>query len=256
MTYISRGLREFRVVVGSIWLNLVLFAMLLVGAAGLMLACGCYPGQTFGEVLVNAFYMTRIESVPESNHHLRAILVFVMPALTIIILGEGVLRVASIYLARRHHPEEWEKLMAGRLKGHTVLCGAGELGRALIGEMLRRDPGRDIVIVDTHPDVLQELGIQANNVRSIFGDMTSQQTLSSANVAAASTVIITSGDDAHNLEALSKAHGLNPKAQIWIRLYRSALKDMMDTITQPNIHFFLPYERAAQDLADSLDATS
>ena len=248
-----RVFRELKIVLKSIWLNLVLFALLLVGAAGLMTACGCYPEMSFGERLVAAFYMTRIESVPEARHHpVRGVLVFAMPVLAVVILGEGVLRVAAIYLGRKRHQEEWEELMANSLSGHTVLCGAGELGRALLHEMLRRDPGAAIVVVDTHPGILEELGIRAPNLHQVQGDMTSHHTLIAANVAKASTILMTSGDDARNLEAAFKAIRENPNAQIHIRLYRSGLLEMMDTTKHPNLHFFSPYTRAAEALADEL----
>jgi hypothetical protein len=253
MWFLNRAFREFRLVLGSIWINLALFAALIVIAAALMGACGCYPRMAFGERLVTAFYMTRVVSVPESDHHpLRNVLVFVMPAIAIVILGEGVLRVGSIYLNRRYHPEEWERLMASKLRGHTVLCGVGELGRELLGELLSRNPKAEIVVVDTHPDILQELGLRAENLHNITGDMTSHETLAMANTATASTIIFTSGDDAHNLEAAFKVLHLNPKAEIWVRLYRTGLAEMMDTSTHPNLHFFSPYKRAAEALMDEI----
>jgi voltage-gated potassium channel len=249
----ARGIREARLVLRSVWINLALFAALLVIAALVMPACGCYPGLTFGERVVNAFYMTRIESVPETGHHpLRTLLVFVMPALTVIILGEGVLRVGSAYLNRKHNREQWEELMVSRLRGHTVLCGAGELGRALLTELLARDPKAEIVLVDTHPGIVQELGLRADNLRNITGDMTSHETLEAAGVATAATVIITSGDDAHNLEAAFKAMRLNPKARVWIRLYRAGLAEMMDQTSLPNLNFFSPYKRAAVAMMEEM----
>jgi len=248
-----RIIRELNIVIGSIWLNVALFGLLILGAAGLMTAFGCYPDMTFGERLVNAFYMTRIESVPEANHHwVRGVLVFVMPVLAVVILGEGVLRVAAIFLGRKEHREEWEELMVKSLSGHTVLCGAGELGRALLHEMLERDPDAAIVVVDTHPGILEELGIRAPNLHQVQGDMTSRHTLTAANVEKASTILMTSGDDARNLEAAFKAVRVNPNAQVHIRLYRSGLLEMMDITKHPNLHFFSPYTRAAGALADEL----
>lgn len=250
----ARGYREARLVVRSVWINVALFAALLVAAALVMPLCGCYPEMTFGERVVNAFYMTRIESVPETGHHpLRTLLVFLMPALTIVIVGGAVLRVASIYLNRRHHPEEWERFMVSDMHGHTVLCGVGELGRELLTKLLTRDPKATVVLVDTHPDVKQELGLRSDNLLNITGDMTSHETLEAANVATAAAVIITSGDDAHNLEAASKARALNPNARIWIRLYRSGLKQIMDETKLANINFFSPYESAAEVLLKKLD---
>lgn len=253
MQRFQRVLRELWIVVRSVWLNFALFGLMLVVAAELMRVFGCYPGSGFHERLVNALYMSRLESVPSSGTScLPSILVFIMPFLTLLILGEGVLRVGTLYLGRKHRREEWEQLMVNTLSGHTVLCGAGELGRALLEELLRREPHVEVVIVDMHAGVLEELGMHGPNLHHIHGDMTSQETLAAANVKSASTIVLTSGDDAHNLEGAFKALRLNPQADIWIRLYRSGLSEMMDTVTHPNVHFFSPYKRSAETLASQL----
>lgn len=253
MRHLRRGLRELRTVLRRVWWNLTLFLILIVAAALLLQACGCYPGATLHEQLVNALYLIRLESVPGSRGHpLPSILAFVMPVLAIVILGEGAVRVVAIYLGRRQHREEWEKLMAGTLSGHVVLCGAGELGRALLDELLRRDPEAEVVVVDTRPAILAELGMQGPNLHHVHGDMTTGETLLAANVQKASVVLVASGDDARNLEAAFKVLRLNPEAELWIRLYRIGLSDMMDRATRPNMHFFSPYPRAAEALADEL----
>lgn len=253
MRAVGRSLRELWIVLRSVSWNLALFAALLVGAAALMQVCGCYPAASFHERMVNALYLARLESVAGSGGHpLPSILAFLMPLAAILVLGEGALRVAATYLGRRHHRQEWEKLMAQEMSGHVVVCGAGELGRALLEELLRRDPDAKVVVIDTDPGILAELGMHGSNLRHIHGDMTSQETLLSANVENASKVVFTSGDDAHNLEAAYKAFRLNPKAEIHVRLYRIGLSEMMDAQTRSNFHFFSPYQRAAAHLADQL----
>ena len=252
MPRVMRGLRDLGIVLRSVWLNVALFLALLLAAALVMEACGCYRGATFQERLVIAFYMARIESVPASPHPLVAVLVVVMPALTIIILGEGVLRLGAIYLGRRHHQQEWEVLMAGTLSGHMVLCGAGELGQALLEELMQRAPKLEVVVVDIHPGVLQELDRRGENLHHILGDITSVETLTAANVSRASLVLVTSGNDAHNLEAAFKVLRLNPHAETWVRLKHGGISEMLDTASRPNLHFFSPYQRAAKEIAEQL----
>ncbi|MHB9026084.1 MAG: NAD-binding protein [Armatimonadota bacterium] len=251
----SQAVHEFWIVLRGVWINLALYALSLLVAAGLLAACGCYPGETFGEHLVTAFYMTRIESVANAHHHpLITVLVFALPILSLFILGEGAFRVASLYLGRKQRSQEWERLMVSTLSNHTVLCGAGELGRALLLEMLQRDPEADLVVVDTKEDILQELGITSPNVRHIDGDMTSMQVLEAANVQHAATLILASGNDAYNLEAIYKALRLNPQLDVWARLYRRGVTEFMDMASLTNIHFFSPYQQAAEALADALKA--
>ncbi len=249
---------DLGIVLRSVWLNLALFALLLAGAALAMLASGCFPGKDYGELLVKALYMTRIEGAMDGAGAggLPVALVFALPVLALLILGEGALRVAGLYLNRKRDRGEWEKLMVKSLLGHIVLCGAGELGRALLNRLHDSDPERDIVVVDTHADILADLGLASRRLHSIHGDMTSHDTLTAANVAGSSLIIIASGDDAHNLEAACKALEINPGVHIYIRLYRSGLRKMMNLATYPNLHFFSPYERAADALMEELGAGS
>jgi hypothetical protein len=247
----ARTLRELWVVARSLWLNFALFGLLLVGAAGLMGLSNCYPGSSFHERLVNALYMARLESLPATGRGcLPSVLVFAMPLLTLLILGEGALRVAALYLGRKHHREDWDRLMAGTLSGHIVICGAGDLGRAVLTELVRRDPRTSAVIVDAHHGVLDELTLRGPNLHHVHGDMTSIETLKAANVGAAATVVLSSGNDAHNLDTAFKVLQLNPGAQVWVRVKHSGLSELMRHLDRPNVHPFSPYHRAAEELAD------
>jgi hypothetical protein len=253
MHVLARSLRELWIVLRSLWLNLALFGLLLVGAAELMRVSGCYPNTGFHERIVSALYMARLESVPSSGTScVPSVLVFVMPLLTILILGEGALRVGALYLRRKHRREEWDTLMAGTLSGHIVLCGAGELGRAILAELVRGNRNVALVVVDSHSGVLDELPVRGPYLHHVHGDMTSTNTLVAANVARASTVVLASGNDAHNLDTAFKVRQLSPEAQIWVRLKHSGLAGMLGEVTGRNIHFFSPYQRAAETLASQL----
>lgn len=257
MHRLQRGLREFWVVVRSLWANAAVFAAMLLVSAVLLQACHCYPGMHFHERLKAALYLARLEGVPnDEGQVLPTVLAFVLPLLTIVILGEGALRVAAIYLGRHRHREEWDRLMASTLHGHVVICGAGDMGRTLLEAMLQRDPHAEAVVVDIHPGVLQELTGHGPHLLHVLGDITSLPTLEAAHVEAAATVVITSGDDAHNLEAAAKALRLNPKAEVWVRLKHSGIREMTESLAPKNLHFFSPYHRAAEDLAAALYRTS
>jgi len=250
---LRRILLEWWIVLRGVWWNLAGFAGLLVVAALVMELSGCYPEARFHERLVQALYMSRVESVSGYEHRcLPSVMVFLMPLLALLILGEGALRVAAIYLARKQHRTEWEKLLVETLTGHLVLCGAGELGRALLAELLRRNPELELVIVDTHAEILEELGLQNRDLHHIHGDMTSIETLTAANVAKAATVLLLAGEDARNVEAAFKAQKLNPRAQIWVRLSRVGVADFMGAAAPANVRFFTPYQWAAGALADEL----
>ena len=82
--------------------------------------------------------------------------------------------------------------------------------------------------------------------------MTSIETLKTANCHKAKLVLLASGNDAVNLEAAYKIIQLNPEAQIWVRLHHNGLADLMDLSRKPNLHFFYPYQQAAEVIAGHL----
>ena len=172
-----------------------------------MLASGCCPGKGDGGVVGRGVDRTGSEGAMggAGAGGLPVALVFARPVRALLSLGGGARRVAGLYLNGKRDRGEWEKLMVKSLLGHIVLCGAGELGRALLNRLHDSDPERDIVVVDTHADILADLGLASRRLHSIHGDMTSHDTLTAANVAGSSLIIIASGDDAHNLEAACKA---------------------------------------------------
>jgi hypothetical protein len=245
--------RDLRIVAHAVWANLALFAALLLAAAGLLRLAGCYARANCLDLIVVAFNMAHLERVAEPGDGLLpAILTFVVPLLTAVILGEGVLRVLSVFVQRREHQEEWEIMVARTFEQHTVICGVGELGRAIFRRLIAADPDAQVVLVDTRPGIAAELGLGGVNVCHVQADMTSQATLQAAHCDTASLIILACGNDAYNLEAGFKALQMNPQAQIWIRLYHSGLASLMDVSRKPNVHFFCPYERAAEALVTHL----
>ncbi len=251
MTRLASAWRDVRIVGRALWVNVALFVGLLVGGAAVLRLYKCYPEASFLELVVDTFHMSHLERVVEpGDGAVPSVLTFVVPLLTVVILGEGVLRVARVYLQRGERREEWDRMVAETFSNHTVICGVGELGRAVFQRLMAADPGAEIVLVDTRPGVLAELGHTGPNVSHLQGDMTGLETLKAAHCEKADLIILASGSDAFNLEAGFKALQLNPKADIWIRLYRSGLTSVMDLRTKANVHFFSPYERAAEALVD------
>ena len=245
--------RDLSIVFSLIWLNLVLFAGLLVGGAVLLKISGAYPQAGWPGLLLNAFHMAIPERVAEESYGLMPILLsFVIPLGTAIILGEGALRVFSIYLQKSEHREEWDIMVAKTYTNHIVVCGVGELGKALVKRLHADHPKTKIVLVDQRSGLLSEAGISAENIICIQSDMTSIETLKTANCHKARLVLLASGNDALNLEAAYKIIQLNPQAQIWVRLHHNGLADLMDLSRKPNLHFFSPYQQAAEVIAGHL----
>jgi len=245
--------KDLSIVFSLIWLNLLLFAGWLAGGAVLMKISGAYPQAGWPGLFLNAFHMAITERVTQADSALMPILLsFVIPLGTVIILGEGVLRVVSIYLQKREHREEWDIMVAKTYTGHIVVCGVGELGKALVKRIHTDHPESRIVLVDLHPGLLAETGLTGDNVICLQADMTSMETLKTANCHKARLILLASGNDAFNLEAAYKIIQLNPRAEIWVRLHHNGLADLMDLSRKPNLHFFSPYQQAAEAIAGHL----
>jgi voltage-gated potassium channel len=93
------------------------------------------------------------------------------------------------------------------LTGHTIVCGYGSSGSAVVGELLRKgiDPAR-IVVVDPSEralDVARELG-----VITLLGDATRNATLEAAKIDRAAALLISAGRDDTNVLILLTARRL------------------------------------------------
>lgn len=249
--------RDLKIVAKAIWINLLLFIAILAVAVVLLRLSVEDPRTNWLQLLVDAFHMAVIERVVEpGGGALPMILTFVMPLLTIVILGEGVLRILSTFIARGEHREEWDRMVAKTFTDHIVICGVGELGRALVQHLLKANPSACMVLVDPRPGVIAELGLNSPNICHIVSDMTTLEALETANCRTATLVILSSGNDAFNLEAAFKVLQINPDAQIWIRLYRGQLAELFEHYKKPNVHFFCPYQEAAQALVEHIRGRS
>jgi voltage-gated potassium channel Kch len=237
--------RDTRIILSAVWINLVLFSLLLVLGAVLLKAFGARSGAGWPQVFLESFYMARLEGVDTGGRLIPVLLAFIMPVLSLVILGEGVLRVFSIYMQRRVNRREWDLMVIKRFNDHTVICGVGEMGRQLVQRLVGSKPDRSIVLIDPRPGLLAELGIKSDQIIHLQSDMADVETLEKANIRTAALVILTAGDDALNLEAAYKIHQLNPQVDVWIRLHNSGLAGLLDLSRQPHIHFFCPYQQAA-----------
>jgi FlaA1/EpsC-like NDP-sugar epimerase len=253
MRKISTLWRDLKIVIKAVWLNLLLFAGVLAGAVALLRSSGAYPQANWLYLLVNALHMAVLERVAQPGDGLMpAVLTFLLPLLTVIILGEGALRVLTVFIARGEHREEWDMMVAKTYTNHIVICGVGELGKALVKRIHADHPEARIVLIDLRPGLLTETGLSGDNVICLQSDMTSIETLKKVNCHKARLVLLASGNDAFNLEAAYKVQQLNPQTETWVRLHHSGLADLMDLSRKPNLHFFSPYQQAAEVIAGHL----
>jgi voltage-gated potassium channel len=250
MNRISVFGRDLGIIFDAAWINVFLFLMLIfIGASGLRFS-GAYPKSQWLDLIVASVHLAEGEPVVEPGDGIvPSLLTLLLPIGSLLIIGEGAIRVFSIYSARRENREEWDRMVAKSFSNHIVICGVGELGRTLVNQLHRSQPEMRIVLVDLRPGSIEELGLERSNVVQIVSDMTNIDTLKKANCHKAKWVLVSSGNDALNLETAFKIAQLNGEAAIWVRLYRTKLTEILDVLQKPNIHFFSPYQSAAETLA-------
>ena len=101
-----------------------------------------------------------------------------------------------------------------RLAGHVVLCGLGQVGRAIYDELVRA--GRHVVVIDRR-------GLDAETVPlSVEGDATSDDVLRAAGLERAETLVLALDSDVDNLYVALTARSMGPDLFIVARSNRSS----------------------------------
>jgi voltage-gated potassium channel len=115
--------------------------------------------------------------------------------------------ILAAYGERRRHRE------MSKLRDHYIICGAGRVGRRIVGEMRRaRVP---FVVVES--DVAQAALLQFPDTQVLVRDATLDESLAEAGVERAAGLAACLPDDAANLYVVLTARGLNPSLRIVAR---------------------------------------
>ncbi|HPS41677.1 MAG TPA: NAD-binding protein [Anaerolineaceae bacterium] len=249
---VRRAWRDFFIILSTIWINLILFILLMGIGALLLRYFGANPTANWPQLFLDTFHLATIKRVDTGGKLIPILMAFSLPVFTSIIFGEGILRVMSIYMQRRVNRKEWDLMVVKTFKGHTVICGVGEMGQQILRCLVAEEPDMKMVLIDPHSSILFEMGIAEDHILQLQGSMTEIEILKQARVQQASLVILTAGEDAVNLEAAYKILHLNPDVPIWIRLHHSGLAELLDLARKPQIHFFSPYQQAADAIVTNI----
>ncbi len=88
--------------------------------------------------------------------------------------------------------------LAQRKRGHTVVCGLGDMGMQVIQSL--KDLDQDAVAIDIKSDSPHALTCERQGVPVLKGDAKNIQILRLAGIARARTIVLCTGDDAENVE--------------------------------------------------------
>lgn len=125
-----------------------------------------------------------------------------------------------------------------QLSGHTVLCGGGHTGVAVLEELLRTE--RPVVLIEASSERYDELVRDVGrDLLAVIGDATDDDTLEAAGVKQASGLVTAVSNDKDNLIVTISARLLNPKLRIVARCIDPSMADKMakagaDKVVSPN----------------------
>ncbi|MXZ07713.1 MAG: potassium channel protein [Acidimicrobiia bacterium] len=111
-----------------------------------------------------------------------------------------------------------------RLKGHTILCGFGQVGEAIYEELVKS--GRQVVVVDK---VAPDSGHFPPELLIVSGDATDDEVLTRAGVDRATGMVLALDSDVDNLYVTLSARSVNPNIFI---LARATQKDTVQKLEQ------------------------
>ena len=123
-----------------------------------------------------------------------------------------------------------------RLREHTIICGYGRMGRNLAHEL--ETQGVEIVVIDQNPEAFAEA--TADGLLCVFGDATEEETLQSAGLEHAATLVSTFPNDAESVFITLTARDLNAAIQIIARAERESTEKKLaqagaNTIVMPTV---------------------
>jgi len=105
------------------------------------------------------------------------------------------------------------KKMLGKMKGHTIICGAGRTGRHVIEELAKTK--LDFVVIDGNREIAERM--RERGIVVIEGDATHEECLKEAGVEKAGRMVVSLTDDKDNLFVVLTARGMNPTMRIVAR---------------------------------------
>jgi voltage-gated potassium channel len=142
---------------------------------------------------------------------------FIMPIIGIGILAQGVADFGVLFFNRRARSKEWEMAIAASLEDHIILIGLGHLGYRVVQYLANMD--QDIVVIEANPDIDLITDIRSAGIPVIEGDGLREATLNAANIEKARVLIMCMQNDTTNLQISLKAHNLNPKIEVIMRIF-------------------------------------
>lgn len=189
------------------WVVLSLGLVLLFGTVGYSVIENVSPFQ--------AFYMTVITvttvgygetfAMDERGRLFTIFLIFLGAGMIMLTIGM-LTQIAVEGSFRRAREKKRVQKKINALRNHYVICGAGRIGRYVLGELLRMNV--PVVIVDSDEDVA--LSYHDEGLLCVCGSATEEETLIRANLAHARGLVVSVRTDAESVFIILTAREINP----------------------------------------------
>jgi len=145
----------------------------------------------------------------------------------VMLSGGALLGILFSYLAALATAERLEETMgrrAGRMRGHIVLAGLGNLGYRIT--RLLSDLGLSVAALELTPDSRFSDAVRSR-APVLTGDARLRENLDRASLRQAVALIACTNDDMANIQACLHARRLNPKAATVARIFDDTLTDRL-----------------------------
>lgn len=125
------------------------------------------------------------------------------------VMAETVMRGLTDPITTQRRKEK--KVM--NLKGHTVVCGYGQVGEAVSTALVGAK--RQVVVVDNRTEHIA--WAEAHGIFTVVGDATDEEVLRRAGIERAASLVSVINNDPSNLYVVLSAKGLNPSLKVIAR---------------------------------------
>jgi len=142
---------------------------------------------------------------------------FALPVIGVISVAQGLADFGVMLFNRRARSKEWEMAVASTYNKHTILVGLGHLGYRVVQKL--HDMQEHVVVIEKNPTRETVTSVQKMHIPIIQDDGTRPDTLESAGIKRAKTIILATQNDSQNLQIAVKARSLNPDVQVVIRIF-------------------------------------
>jgi voltage-gated potassium channel len=205
-----------RVVLPQFKLSFGLF--FVANLIGALVIWEAWPGMSFPRALWASLALTFLEisePFPEGHGVVVQATYFLLPAVGLTVIAEGLVRFGVVVFNRKQMTVEWHMALAASFKDHVVVAGMGKIGTRVVQRLMEGE--ERLVCIDRSRDVTAALNFPPE-VAVIQGEATQPDVQAKANMVQARALLALTDNDMANLEMALNARELNPKLRVVLRM--------------------------------------